>query len=553
MRAFSELYEELDTTTSTNLKVAAMVRYFGTAGPGDAAWAVYILSGRRLKRFIGPALLRRWLVQESALPEWLVEESYATVGDLAETVALLLESTQSIPAVVPDLSLSTWIEDRLLPLREVDEEQQRTAIVEWWRTLPYRECFILNKLLTGELRVGVSELLVIRALSEALQLERADVTRRIMGEWHPSADFWEHLRSTAPPTSDPAAPYPFFLASPLEEEPASLGPVSDWLAEWKWDGIRSQIIRREGRCFIWSRGEDLVTERFPEIVVAAMCLPDGVVLDGELVAWREGTIRPFADLQQRIGRKKLTPTILERVPVRFLAYDLLERDHADLRALPLRERRAHLEELLQNAPDILGMSDAVTANSWDELAQLREESRSRAVEGIMLKSLDSPYGTGRQRGAWWKWKIEPYSFDGVLLYAQPGHGRRSNLYTDYTFGVWSNGELVPVAKAYSGLSNTQIAELDRWIRAHTTEKFGPARQVEQTQVFELAYEGIAASNRHKSGIALRFPRIARRRLDKPASEANTLSDLQAVLEAHRRAGQPDAEIDSEVDSSEGAL
>ena len=548
MRAFSELYEELDTTTSTNLKVAAMVRYFASASPGDAAWAVYILSGRRLKRFIGPALLRRWLVEESALPEWLVEESYTTVGDLAETVALLLENPQSAAAVVPDLPLATWIDDRLLPLREVDEAQQRAAIVEWWRTLPYRECFLLNKLLTGELRVGVSELLVVRALSGALQLERADVTRRIMGEWHPSAAFWESLRSTAPPTSDPAAPYPFFLASPLEEEPVTLGAVSDWLAEWKWDGIRSQIIRREGKCFIWSRGEDLMTERFPEIVVAAMCLPDGVVLDGELVAWRDGAIRPFADLQQRIGRKRLTPAILERVPVRFLAYDLLERNHTDLRLQPMRERRVQLEDLLRNAPDILGISGVVTANSWDELAKLREESRSRAVEGLMLKALDSPYGTGRQRGAWWKWKIDPYSFDGVMLYAQPGHGRRSNLYTDYTFGVWNDGELVPVAKAYSGLSNTEIAELDRWIRAHTTEKFGPVRQVEQTQVFELAYEGIAASTRHKSGIALRFPRIARRRPDKPASEANRLSDLQAVLEAHRRSDQPDVEIDSEADT-----
>lgn len=548
MRAFSELYEELDTTTSTNLKVAAMVRYFATASPADAAWAVYILSGRRLKRFIGPALLRRWLVEESALPEWLVEESYATVGDLAETVALLLESDLSAAAIVPDLPLSTWIDDRLLPLREVDEPQQRAAIVEWWRTLPYRQCFILNKLLTGELRVGVSELLVVRALSEVLQIDRADVTRRIMGEWRPGAEFWESLRSTAPPTSDPAAPYPFFLASPLEEEPATLGAVSDWLAEWKWDGIRSQLIRREGRCFIWSRGEDLVTERFPEIMIAATHLPNGVVLDGELVAWRDGAIRPFADLQQRIGRKKLTPAILESVPVRFLAYDLLEENGVDLRPLPLRERRERLEALLGGASDVLGISAPIAANSWEELARLRQESRSRAVEGLMLKALDSPYGTGRQRGSWWKWKIDPYSFDGVMLYAQPGHGRRSNLYTDYTFGVWNDNELVPVAKAYSGLSNTEIADLDRWIRAHTTEKFGPVRQVEQTQVFELAYEGIAASTRHKSGIALRFPRIVRRRTDKPAAEADKLSDLQAVLDAHQRSGQADPDVDSEADT-----
>jgi len=541
MRAFSELYEELDTTTSTNLKVAAMARYFATARPADAAWATYILSGRRLKRFIGPATVRRWLVEESALPEWLVEESYASVGDLAETVALLLENDVSAATVVPDLPLSTWLDDRLLPLREVDEQQQRTAIVEWWRTLPYRECFILNKLLTGELRVGVSELLVVRALSEVLQLDRADVTRRIMGEWRPSAEFWESLRSTAPPTSDPAAPYPFFLASPLEEDPATLGAVSDWLAEWKWDGIRCQIIRRAGQCFIWSRGEDLVTERFPEIIVAAMCLPDGVVLDGELVAWRDGAIRPFADLQQRIGRKKLTPAILDSVPVRFLAYDLLESQHVDLRQLPLRERREKLETLLRKAPETFGVSTAIATHSWQDLAELRKQSRSRAVEGLMLKALDSPYGTGRQRGSWWKWKIDPYSFDAVMLYAQPGHGRRSNLYTDYTFGVWDGEELVPVAKAYSGLSNAEISDLDRWIRGHTTEKFGPVRQVERTQVFELAYEGIAASSRHKSGIALRFPRILRWRTDKLASEADKLSNLRAVLETHRQSGQADVE------------
>ena len=557
MRAFSELYEELDTTTSTNLKVAAMVRYFNNAPPADAAWAAYILSGRRLKRFIGPATLGRWLVEISELPEWLVEESSATVGDLAETVALLMESNQSAATVVPagtdshafarvpDLPLSTWIEDRLLPLREVDEQQQRLAITEWWRTLPYRECFILNKLLTGELRVGVSELLVTRALSEVLRIERADVTRRIMGEWKPSAQFWQGLQSTAPPTSDPAAPYPFFLASPLEDEPTTLGPIAHWQVEWKWDGIRSQIIRRDGKCFIWSRGEELVTERFPEIVSAAGHLPDGVVLDGELVAWREGTVRPFADLQQRIGRKNLNPAILASVPIRFLAYDLLEQGGTDVRPLPLGERRERLEALLRDAPDMLGISPTVDASSWEELALLREESRRRAVEGLMLKALDSSYGTGRQRNSWWKWKIEPFSFDGVMLYAQPGHGRRSNLYTDYTFGVWSNDELVPVAKAYSGLSDTEIVELDRWIRAHTTEKFGPVRQVERTQVFELAYEGIAASNRHKSGIALRFPRILRRRMDKPATDADKLSDLQAMLLAHGHTGHAEAAGDSE--------
>ena len=536
MRAFSELYEELDTTTSTNLKVAAMARYFRNAAPADAAWATYMLSGRRLKRFLGPAVLGRWLVEACGLAPWLVDESYASVGDFAETVALLMESRSN--AAATEVPLSSWIEERLLPLRAAGEIEQKEAIINWWRTLPYRDCFLLNKLLTGELRVGVSELLVTRALAEVLDVPRTDVTRRMMGEWRPSAQFWESLRTgQSGPTSteaDAAAPYPFALASPLEGDPASLGDRAVWLAEWKWDGIRSQLIRRAGQCFIWSRGEDLVTERFPEIVAAARSLPNGVVLDGELVAWREGTIRPFADLQQRIGRKKLTPAILQSVPVRFLAYDLLEQDAVDIRSLPLRERRQRLEALIADAdsPDAFEVSSAVLESDWAGLARIRTESRARGVEGLMLKSLDSPYGTGRQRGSWWKWKIDPYSFDAVMLYAQPGHGRRSNLYTDYTFGVWQGDTLVPVAKAYSGLSNEEIAELDRWIRTHTTEKFGPVRSVEPTQVFELAYEGIAASSRHKSGIALRFPRILRRRLDKPAAEANTVEDLREVLAAH---------------------
>ena len=534
MRAFSELFEELDTTTSTGLKVAAMKRYFATAAPADAAWATYILSGRRLKRFLGPAILRRWLIEACGLPEWLVDECQASVGDFAETVALLMD-TNAASTGADDVPLSRWIEERLLPLRASAESRQKEAIVSWWRTLPYRECFLLNKLLTGELRVGVSDLLVTRSLAEVLNVGRTDIARRLMGDWRPSAELWESLRSGgAESEQDPAAPYPFYLASPLEGEPQALGERAAWLAEWKWDGIRSQLIRRKGRCFIWSRGEDLITERFPELVDAAMSLPEGVVLDGELVAWKNGSIQPFADLQQRIGRKKLTADILQSVPVRFLAYDLLEQDYIDIRGLPLRERRQRLEPLIAHArPDVFGLSSAVETRDWAELAKLREESRTRGVEGFMLKALDSPYETGRKRGAWWKWKIDPHSFDAVMLYAQPGHGRRSNLYTDYTFGVWDKDTLVPVAKAYSGLSDAEIAELDRWIRSHTTEKFGPVRSVEQTQVFELAYEGIAASTRHKSGIALRFPRILRRRLDKPAAEADTLQALQEVLAQHR--------------------
>jgi DNA ligase-1 len=536
VRDFAELYDEIDTTTSTNLKVAAMVAYFRSAPPADAAWAAYILSGRRLKRFIGPSLLRKWLIEASGLPEWLTDESYSAVGDMAETIALLMETDEST-RIATDVALAEWIDERLLPLRDEDEATQREAIIGWWRTLPYRECFLLNKLLTGELRVGVSELLVSRALSEVLEISRADVARRMMGEWQPGVAFWEALKTGDLPATDPSAPYPFYLASPLEDDVHTLGAPQDWQIEWKWDGIRGQLIRRASQCFIWSRGEDLVTERFPEVVEAATWLPNGVVLDGELVAWRDGAVRPFSDLQQRIGRKKLSANILQSVPVRFLAYDLLEENGVDIRDAPMHERRARLEALLKGAPAVLSLSPLVHAASWEELATMRGESRSRSVEGLMLKARTSAYGTGRQRGLWWKWKIQPYSFDAVMIYAQPGHGRRSNLYTDYTFGVWHDTELVPVAKAYSGLSNSEIAELDKWIRGHTVEKFGPVRSVEPTQVFELAYEGIAASTRHKSGIALRFPRILRWRTDKPPGEADTLQNLRAVLQTHHASDQ----------------
>ena len=538
MRAFAQLYEDIDTTTATNLKVAAMVRYFRHAAPADAAWALFILSGRRLKRFIGQAKLWNWLIDASGLPAWLIEDTYGDVGDLAEVIALLMESPGEAAATSDDVSLTEWIESRLLTLRDRDEDEQREAVIGWWRTLPYRECFLLNKLLTGELRVGVSQTLATRAVAEASALPVMEISRRMMGDWNPTATFWQQLIATERSEGDPAAPYPFYLASPLEDPVETLSPVDEWLAEWKWDGIRAQVVRRASQCFIWSRGEELVTERFPEIVQAALALPNGTVLDGELLGWTEGRPLPFADLQQRIGRKKLTPTILSKVPAHYLVYDVLEWRGEDVRNWPLAQRRAQLELLLNELPQqshqIISLSQPVSATSWDALAALRAGSRLRGVEGLMLKHLQSPYAAGRKRGAWWKWKIAPYTFDAVLIYAQPGNGRRSNLFTDYTFGVWQNDELVPVAKAYSGLTNEEIAAVDRWVRAHTTERFGPVRAVEPTQVFELAFEAIAESKRHKSGIAVRFPRIARWRHDKPPREADTLANLRAILQESRR-------------------
>ncbi len=533
MRRFAELFESLDTTTSTAAKIEAMSAYFLAATPENAAWAAYILIGRRLKGSVGPALLRKWLFEEVQLPAWLVEETYASVGDLAETIALLISNKDALQPA--DISLTQWFTARILPLGAQEESERRQHIVGWWHSLPYRECFLVNKLLTGSLRVGVSRSLVTRALASALDLPRIEIERSLMGPWEPSADFWQTLGKNNGSLGN-SHPYPFYLASPLQQQPAELGDRRQWLAEWKWDGIRGQIVRRASQSALWSRGEELITERFPEIIAAAAALPDGTVLDGEVLAGSASRILPFASLQQRIGRKKLTAKILNAIPARFIAYDLLEFEAIDWRPRPLVERRAQLERLIQGAAlPVMSLSPALLHGSWEELAIARDEARARGVEGLMLKEWRSSYGVGRQRGAWWKWKNDPFLFDGVLLYAAPGHGRRSNLYTDYTFGVWLAGALVPITKAYSGLTDTEIRRLDGWIRKHTKEKFGTVRSVDPVQVFELAYEGIAKSSRHKSGIALRFPRIVRWRTDKPAEEANTVRDLQQVLALHNGA------------------
>ena len=536
MRRFSRLYEALDRTTSTNEKVRALAAYFREAPPADAAWAVYFLTGRRIKRLLQARLLAGWALELAGTPEWLFEESYASVGDLAETIALLLDAA-GIEKGGEDLPLSAWVEERILPLRGLPVEEQRRQVTGWWSGLDRWPAFVLNKLLTGELRVGVSQTLVERALAEVAGLPPPALAHRLMGAWEPTAAFYESLLAAAgAQAEDDSRPYPFYLASPLEAPAAdlsALGDRGDWLIEWKWDGIRAQLLRRGGAVYLWSRGEELITERFPELARAAQSLlPDGTVLDGEILAWRDSRPLPFAVLQRRIGRKKLTDKVLAEAPVVFVAYDLLEDEGRDRRDTPLAERRTLLERRVENGRPFFLASPKVEEPAWEGVARAREEARERGVEGLMLKRLASPYRTGRRKGDWWKWKIDPFQVDAVLVYAQAGHGRRANLLTDYTFAVWSAGELVPFAKAYSGLTDPEIAALDGWIRRHTLQKFGPVRSVEPVQVFEVAFEGIARSPRHRSGVAVRFPRIARWRSDKTADQADTLESVQALL-AHR--------------------
>jgi DNA ligase-1 len=527
MKRFAALYDAIDRTTSTNAKVSALVEYFRTAPPADAAWAVYFLTGRRLKRLVPSASLREWAVIATGVPEWLLSETYAAVGDLAEIVALLLDAVPH-GDVEPDLPLAAWVEDRLLPLAKTDPAGQRANVMTWWHGLTRIERFVLNKLLTGEFRVGVAQTLVVRALAEAAGVESTAVAARLMGDWTPSADWFAGIIAPVSGGADASQPYPFFLASPLEQAPDTLGSRDDWFVEWKWDGIRAQLIRRAAQTWLWSRGEELITLRFPEIAAAATHLPDGTVLDGEVLAFQDGRPMPFSALQQRIGRQRQLAQIMRAVPVVFMVYDVLEHDGRDVRSEPLETRRAVLMHLVPHE-GVLRISREVLEASWDALAALRAESRARGVEGFILKHRASTYGVGRKRGEWWKWKIDPLTIDAVLIYAQPGSGRRANLLTDYTFGVWDGDQLVPIAKAYSGLSNAEIDELDRWIRRHTRDRHGPVRVVEPVHVFELGFEAIAPSTRHRSGIAVRFPRMLRWRRDKGVAEADTLDALKRLM------------------------
>ena len=530
MRRFAALYDALDMTTSTNAKIDALVEYFAGADPANAAWAIYFLTGEKLKRLISSKKLRLWVAEYAGHPDWLVEEAYAAVGDSAECVALLADKGRRTSS--SDVPLARWVEDRLLSLRKMDEAAQHAAVTSWWDELHGIELFLINKLMSSSFRVGVSKKLVVRALAKLSGIEAATISHRLMGHWEPTPRSYRALFDPQTGDADASRPYPFFLASPLEKEPAELGEASQWRAEWKWDGIRGQVIKRAGEVYIWSRGEELVTARYPEVRDAALRLPDGVALDGELLGWdasAQGPL-PFAELQRRIGRKRVGKKLLKEVPVAFVGYDLMESGGEDWRERSWEERRARLEALVAEAGPPFRTSVIVEADGWEALAALRDEARERRVEGLMLKRLGSPYRTGRVRGDWWKWKIDPLTIDAVMIYAQAGSGRRANLHTDYTLAVWKGDQLVPVAKAYSGLTDAELRKMDHWIRRNTLERFGPVRRVEPAHVFEIGFEGIRTSTRHKSGVAFRFPRILRWRTDKPIAEANTLEDVLELLD-----------------------
>ncbi|MEQ9259213.1 MAG: ATP-dependent DNA ligase [Roseovarius sp.] len=530
MKRFTALYTTIDQTTKTNNKVEALARYFSEAPDDDKLWTVALFSGRRPRRAITTNRLREWAAERAGIPLWLFEEAYPVVGDLAETIALVLPP----PEDSHDETLATWI-TRLRALDKAEEPARKSAILDAWNRMEAQERLVFNKLLTGGFRVGVSRKLMTRALSRATGQDEAELAHRLMGDWTPESTTWHTLIEAPDASADLSRPYPFCLAYGLDEtEPKSLGKPEDWRAEWKWDGIRGQLILRGAEHFVWSRGEELMTDRFPELARARDFLPDGTVLDGEILAFADDMPLPFNALQKRIGRKTVPKALLRDAPVILLAYDLLEEAGEDIRNRPFAQRRARLDALLESLPKEapLRPSPLIPFRSWQSLAETRATAREHRAEGLMLKRAESPYLGGRRKGDWWKWKLDPLTIDAVMIYAQSGHGRRANLFTDFTFAVWDGNELVPFTKAYSGLTDAEFRQISAWVRKNTQQRFGPVRQVVPEHVFEIAFEGIFESPRHKSGVALRFPRMKRWRHDKPLQEANTLGDLHALLEQY---------------------
>ncbi|MGJ8625236.1 MAG: ATP-dependent DNA ligase [Yoonia sp.] len=525
MKQFATLYARVDESTKTTVKVAALADYMAKAPDTDRLWTIALFTGRRPKRAISTTKLRLWAAEVAGLPDWLFDESYHVVGDLAETISLVLPA----PTMPSYHSLTHWI-DTLRHLSTLDEDARKAGIITAWDTLAPDQRFLFTKLLAGGFRVGVSAKLMTRALAQVTGQDVAALTHKLMGNWTPLTTTWQALIEADDPMADLSRPYPFYLAHSVDD-PNDLGDPTDWHAERKWDGIRGQFIARGGEHHIWSRGEDLMTDRFPELAQLRDYLPDGTVIDGEILAFTDETPLSFNALQKRIGRKTVPKKLLAEAPVVLMAYDLLELNGKDIRQTPFENRRALLKTLLADVPAAapLRLSQEVAFDTWEGLAAERATSRTHNAEGLMIKRRASPYLAGRKRGDWWKWKIDPLTIDAVMIYAQSGSGRRANLFTDYTFAVWNGNELTPFTKAYSGLTDAEFRQITAWVRKNTQAKFGPVRQVTPHHVFEIAFEGIQASSRHKSGVALRFPRMLRWRKDKPASEANTLDDLNEML------------------------
>ncbi len=530
LQLFADLVTDLSTSTKTNDKLQILVNYFATAPDADKVWVIAIFSGRRPRRAVNSRLMREWCTAMINIPDWLFDECYHTVGDLSETLALLLPETKEMGQL--NESLSFYLE-QFIAIEKEEESTRKKFIIDSWQKMDRDERFVFNKLITGSFRIGVSQKTIVNALAKVVDHSPSVIAHRISGNWDPVTTSFNELLSESASVSDFSKPYPFYLAYAIDDDVENLGDTNLWQAEWKWDGIRGQIIKRNNELFVWSRGEELMTDKFPEYIILKDLLPDGVVLDGEIIPATDGNPLAFAVLQTRIGRKNIGKKQLQEAPISFFAYDILEYNYEDWREKPLTERRKKLEEIiLPLNNNAIRISEIIEFDLWSQLSEVRKKSREKNSEGIMLKRKDSDYKVGRKRGDWWKWKIDPLTIDCVMVYAQKGSGRRSNLYTDYTFAVKDGDKLITFTKAYSGLTDKEFAQVDNFVKRNSLEKFGPVRTVKPELVFEIAFEGIAASNRHKSGVALRFPRMSRWRKDKTVDDINTMDDLKEMLKMY---------------------
>jgi DNA ligase-1 len=543
------LYTRLLDTTRTDARATALADYFRAAPPADAAWALFLLSGRKLGPIARAPQLRAWAAEIAGVPGWLLDESHAVSGDLAETLALVLpdhklndketgrqgERETSPPhALSPGLPvssseeqpLSTWLEDRLLPLRDRDESALRAGVVAGWRELDAAGRLVWNRLLMGGLR-AMSQPLLVRALADASGVDPAAIAHRLANDWSPTPEFYTELLGGDTHDADLSRPYPFCLAQPLPGDPEALGEIAAWRVEWLWEGARAQLIRRAGQTFLWARAvgdgndaETLVGGQFPALVEQGDQLPEGTAIDGVIRAGPEGAPE-------------------------LVALDLLEAGSRDVRVLPLEQRIARLQEVVASGmvpaadqPERqlpLWVAPPLEASAWDDVAALWSQARAHGAGGLVMKRRDAPYQAGRQSGDWWAWPVAPFTINAVLIYAQRGIGRYASMYSEYTFGVWGDTQaegapgLVPIAKTSAGLPEPEIRRIDVFVRRNVIEKFGPVRTVRPELVFELAFEGIEQSARHKSGLVVRRPRILRRRPDMPADQAATLDMVRRLL------------------------
>ncbi len=591
---FTRLFNELDETNHTVEQLAALERYFKAAPAADAAWALHLLIGAKAPRALKNSQLREWISTVADLPTWLVDESCETVGDIAETLALLLPDPPTVPAG-GSLALHRLITERLLPLAGLGPEARRDLVVTTWRELDGAQRFIWNKLITGSFRIGVSRTQVARALGKTAGVSASVMAHRLLGFQEPTEAAFRALLA-AESANENFGPYPFQTANAIKSaepagdptiesldlfprlvgapgtgptitRPEELGSASDWQAEWLLDGLRVQVMRRGDAVLIWSQDEELLNPEFPEIAEAAQLLPDGTVLDGDLVVWPASDVCPGtrADIQQRLSHATPGAGLQRKLPVVFIAQDIIEAAEIDQRGRPLLARRRQLAEVLAPAADrhretqatrpasgstdgsqmdLFGSPPAAAAHhapfrfraaslvsfgSWEQLASLRREARDHGAAGLILKRTESCYGASVETSAWWIWPIEPLRINAVLIAALPGHGNSPRAFSDYTFAVWCDDELVPFAKTGTGLTEIGFRAMDDFIRAHITGKFGPVRSVKAELVFELEFDSVQTSTRHKSGLVVRSARIHRRRPELSAAEADTLEALRLLV------------------------